>query len=680
MLTSFYFSKNQSNLENYKVVSKILPIYPSEVCPVCGKNPNITYICEDCNEIFCEDCVDLHGEDNIVCLQCGGADIHYDKHGRSFCRDCGCREMRNVKNLNPTCRICESENVVLIEDKQSQLIEEFKTIIKDTRAFIKPLEDMAERMTHYRHSLYQLRNEHPPCYHYPTLEDDAFLNFKLFDKAKSTLYDHVNKFFQEIQHNINYISEIQVIHPSKLPHVSDILKHFERERKKVTNLSINNVELIDKRINPDEEKVEFMEAMQANFTSFIGQLQLERDEKIVFALKCRLSTGTTKKKDYSNKNGTILITSKRLYFYHEQGVFQKRTVELFSVKLSDLQQAGVKGRLKKKVSLEFLNSMYQFSISKDNREELINWIEKARKFDSKNKNNEAGFKKLAKYKLNTKLFREDLENTIYELIGYHGSYVDNPISNPINQTIHSSMYRPKGLQGHSSNSYPNRNLYPNQTPNQESRFRPMNYQDIPPEQENITNHNRYGSYLEDDKNNGAPTQRLMTKAGHYGYPHDHSDSFRNQNFNQKTPNPVRYSNSYQANEFSSQNVQPDFGSQNNFGQVPIGNPQNFNNGNNDYRFKNQSAPNSAPPSNMNNFYTQHNEEMKLRKQVDKLRQEDYALTRTITMLEQRSDKGMINNIEFVKSYKQLQYEKYTIQEEINRIEKFLSEKNNMRNN
>ncbi|MHA1475603.1 MAG: hypothetical protein ACTSQ5_10490, partial [Promethearchaeota archaeon] len=289
-----------------------MPIYKNESCPICGKNPNLTYICEDCHEIFCEDCVDLNGEDNLVCVQCGDADIHSDKHGRPFCRKCGSHNMRNIKKLNPTCRICESENVVLIEEKQKQLIEEFKTIIKDTRAFIRPLEGMVERLTLYRHNLYQLRTEYPPCFHYSTLEDDAILNFKLFDKAKSTLYEHVNRFFQEIQHNINYIAEIQVTHPSNLPYISEILKHFERERKKVTNLSINNVEVIDKRISPDEEKVEFMGAMQGIFTSFIGKLQLERNEKVVFALKCKLSTGISKKKDYSNKNGTILITSKRL--------------------------------------------------------------------------------------------------------------------------------------------------------------------------------------------------------------------------------------------------------------------------------------------------------------------------------------------------------------------------------
>jgi len=644
-----------------------LPIYPNEVCPVCGKNPNLTYICEDCNEIFCEDCVDLHGEDNLACLQCGGLDIHYDKHGRSFCRDCGSHDMRNVKNIDPTCRICESEKVVLITEKQKQLIEDFKTIIKDTRAFIKPLEEMVERLTIYRHNLYQLRKEYPPCYHYPTLEEDAIINFKLFDKAKSTLYEHVNRFFQEIQHNIHYIAEIQVTHPSNLPYISEILKHFERERKKVTNLSINNVELIDKRVSPDEEKVEFMGAMQGIFTSFIGKLQLERDEKIVFALKCRLSTGTSKKKDYSNKNGTILITNKRLYFYHEQGVFQKRTVELFSVKLSDLQQAGVKGRLKKKVSLEFLNSMYQFSISKDNREELISWIEKARKFASNNKTNENGIKNLAKYKVNTKLFREDLENTIYELIGYHGSYVDNPNSYQNNQTMHSSMYRRKGFKGPQSNM------------EQDSRFKPMNFQNNLPQQESNIEQNRYGSF---SKRYEEPKQNLMTPAGHYGYPHDHTATppLKSRNFNQHQPNPVRHSNAFQSNEFTSQNGSIDFGSQSNSGQVPQGNPQNFNNNVDDFRNRNQSVPNPAYPSNMNNFYKQHNEEMNLRKQVDKLRQEDYALSQTISMLEQRSDKGMINNIEFVKSYKQLQVEKYVIQDKINEIEKFLSEKNSVRNN
>ncbi|MHA1718095.1 MAG: PH domain-containing protein [Promethearchaeota archaeon] len=627
-----------------------MPIYPNEVCPICGENPNLTYICEDCHEIFCEDCVDIHEEENLGCVQCGSTDIHYDKHGHPFCRDCGGNNLRTIKKLIPSCRICESENVISIVDKQKNLIEEFKTIIKDTRAFLRPFEELVERLNRYRHNLYQLRKEYPPCYHYPTLESDALILFKLFDKAKNTLYEHVNRFFQEIQHNINYIAEIHVTHPSNLTYIGEILKHFERERKKITNLSINNAENIDERLASVEEQIEFMESMQSLFTTFVGKLQLEPDEKIVYGLKCKLSTGTTKNKDFSNKNGTILITSKRLYFYHEQGVFQKRTVQLFSVKLSDLQQAGVKGKLKKKVSLEFLNSMYKFSITKDSRDKLIQWIENARKFDKNNIIDENDIKKLAKYKINTKLFREDLENTIYELIGFHGSFTNSQSLNQSNQTIHSSMYRRKGLQNPSSSS------------NQDMRFKPLNFPKNPQQPSIRENQGVFRTF---SQNYEKSTKPLMTPAGHYGYPHDHSSSFNYPNFGKKEPNPVNYFNSSQSTEFCSPNPNSglNIGNQSNFGHFSMEHSQNIKN-----------YQNSPYSQNMNSFTSHYNEEMNLRKQVEQMRQEDFALNQTISMLEQRYDNGLINNVEFIKSYKEMQRQKYVIQSKINQIEKYLSEK------
>ena len=113
-------------------------------------------------------------------------------------------------------------------------------------------------------------------------------------------------------------------------------------------------------------------------------MKLEAEERIVFGLNCKLSSGANSEKGFSNKNGTILITNRRIYFYHEQGVFKKKTVELFAVKLADLQATQVKGKLKKKVSLQFLNSMYNFSLSKKKRAILVDWIERAQEFDIKN--------------------------------------------------------------------------------------------------------------------------------------------------------------------------------------------------------------------------------------------------------------------------------------------------------
>ena len=148
-----------------------------------------------------------------------------------------------------------------------------------------------------------------------------------------------------------------------------------------------------------------------------GKITLAQDEKIIFALNCKLAEGNSQGNGMSSKNGTILLTNKKIYFFHQQGVFKKKSVLLFSVDIDDLQQVGVKGRLKKQVSLEFLNSMYRFTITKDNREKLIEWIEKARVFDSSATQDDDNFKKLEKFKLNIKLFREELENAIYQLIG-----------------------------------------------------------------------------------------------------------------------------------------------------------------------------------------------------------------------------------------------------------------------
>ena len=109
-------------------------------------------------------------------------------------------------------------------------------------------------------------------------------------------------------------------------------------------------------------------------------------------------------------------------------------MELFTVKLADLQAAEVKGKLKKKVSLQFLNSMYDFSISKAKREILVKWIERAQEFETKNILNDINLKKFLKYRITTKLFSEELENAIYNLVGYHGLRGENTLPTSSNTT------------------------------------------------------------------------------------------------------------------------------------------------------------------------------------------------------------------------------------------------------
>ncbi|WP_457557600.1 PH domain-containing protein [Candidatus Harpocratesius sp.] len=436
-----------------------MPIYPNEVCPICNENPNLQYICESCHEVFCEDCVELRTEEQYICLTCGSKNISFNKYDHPYCDDCGGHEVRMANKVLPTCPNCESTQVVRIVDKQRSLIDTYKQIINNTRQFLAPFESILNKLQTFRNKIFEIRQEYPQCYHHPTLESDSLLLFKLFDNGKNRVYDQANRFFQEIQRNIHYINEIQITHPSNLAYISEILNHFERERLKVEKLAKNEVEPLLNRLEPLEDKIGFMERMQSLFNKFLPKLHLDNDEKIVYGLNCKLSSGVNDKQGYSNKNGTILITSKRIYFYHEQGVFKKRTVLLFSVQLSDLQAAEVKGRLKKKVSLQFLNSMYDFSISKNKREIMVDWIERAQEFEVKNIINETHFKQLIKYRLTTKLFSEELENAIYNLVGYHGIFQNRGQVRYDSQSntnfFNSSMFRANQF----TNQYGNNNFF-----------------------------------------------------------------------------------------------------------------------------------------------------------------------------------------------------------------------------
>lgn len=435
-------------------------IYPNEVCPVCNENPNLQYICESCHEVFCEDCVDLHTEEQFICVSCGSKQISFDKYDQPFCQECGNTELRSINKVIPTCRTCESTQVILIADKQKSLMDEYKTIITNSREFLVPIEKVMDKLHKSRNELFELRQEHPVCLHHPTLESDGLLLCKLYDNGKNRIYEQANRFFQEIQRNIHYINEIQVTHPSNLSYISEILVHFERERKKVSNLAKSEMEPLLTRLEPVEDKIAFMERMQALFNKFFPKLHLDPEERIVYGLNCKLSSGANSEQGFSNKNGTILITNQRIYFYHEQGLFKKQTVLLFSVKLDDLQAAEVKGKLKKKVSLQFLNSMYDFSLSKNKRELLVDWIERAKEFDVRNTLNDTQFKKFIKYRLTTKLFNEELENAIYNLVGYHGLRNSNQQTVNANSNIFNShMFRASHLSNpnvipHTPDSFP----------------------------------------------------------------------------------------------------------------------------------------------------------------------------------------------------------------------------------
>jgi hypothetical protein len=633
------------------------PLY-EDPCPYCGRNFDLVYLCEDCHEVFCADCVNSRTDQTYWCMNCGGTEINSDKQGRLFCKGCHGTEIQTMNKPTPICPNCQGVNVVKINDKQTQLVDQFKSVVDDTRSFLTPLENLMNQLNDRRQQLFRLREESPRCYHYSTLESEFLIVFKLFDAAKNNIYEQVSGFFGELQRHLNYISEIPRTYPSNLPFITSIIKNLDREEKKVAQSVTEAISSIESKIETINSKLNTVEEIQVLFNAFTGKFILENDEKIVYGLKCKLSEGSGSNGDVSNRNGTILLTSKRLNFFHEQGVFKKKTVLLFSVKLDDLQQIGVKGRLKKTVSLDFVNSMYNFALTKEKREELIEWIDNAREFDNRNMLDSVNFEKLQKYKLNIKLFREEIENAIFDLIGYHGSMLSqNPrqIPTAANQVINSNMYRA---------SRNNNSTVPNQISRQDGyHYNSVRSEEFaaPPSKTGFRSfeYPRTGSenFQNGLRQGDKPSSPYMTPAGHFGYPHDRPLSPHH--FSSISGSPA-YSDPIPPN-YSSPFLSSEYGPQDNSAQ-PIGSrTPNFGVAS-EYESNGHTYMSKTAVPNFNGFRNINSEPVEGNNMIDQLRQEEYALSQTLHMLEKRFDDGTMNNVEFVKGYKSLQKDLFVIQE------------------
>ncbi len=741
-----------------------MPIYPGETCPICGENPNITNICEDCREIFCDDCMDVKAEEKLICAHCGSSEIYVDSRDTNYCKNCQSKDVKHTKDLIPICPNCDGTNVIKIKKKQKQLLDHYKEIINNSREFLKPLSDILDELRYIREILLELRETSPESDHYPNLESNLLVIFQLFNSAKHNLYENVNKFFQEIQRNINYIADIPITHPSNLPYIHEILLLFEKEHKKVKKFSRSSIENLINKIDEIKEKLNFMESIQTLFKKFMGKFQLEPDEQIVYGIECKLSSGENDEDNYSRKKGTILITSKRIHFLHEKGIFKKRNVLLFSVNLDDLQEVDIKGTLTKKVSLDFVNSMYQFKLSKENRNILIKWIKKARSFEATNYIDDNKFRKMRKFKLDLRMFKNELENAIYELVGYHGAKntPQGDMTGRSNHLVNERMYktsdftmnsRPKyrhataqkqknqnrhsGKSGYnqsnsgygqrnppqhgSKKSFEDRNPsqfgYPHDQKTMKSPFTKGNSVENKQFQNGFQNENRFSSnsnYSGGNKNEFQPSRdqnknqqfqnfKKQNRSAQYSNQNPHNNRMNRSNIdamfrqfskrtdqqgfeqsgnpqnpqsngsfsrgfgnsftrahsqggpaNQGNPSYAEQSNQNHENNFEGGN----FGQSNRFGQF----------GNN---FGGFNRNNREPKSNYQKFQQRTNEEFQVKSEIQKLQQEEFALGKTIKMLEKRFDAGYMSNVEFIKSYREMQREKFNIKSKIGQLQQYL---------
>ncbi|MHA1339571.1 MAG: PH domain-containing protein [Promethearchaeota archaeon] len=424
--------------------------YYEELCPFCEHNIFLTYICEDCTAVFCGDCLKEKVSEELICSNCGHNELERNKAGKFYCVKCNSENIISVKKTLYTCPNCGESKIIKISEKFNKIKEEFKDIIIKTKKFTEPLALVVKNLLETRERLVRLRLNKPCIYHFPKFESELLQSIKLFENLKEAANKKTIDFYDDVNRNLDYFANLHSLPPKTIPILDGINENFKKNMEELQEFLNNATKKFDPKIGALNLKINFMESIQTMFLSYKEDLNLEDDEKPVFGLKCKLDTGSNNDNEYHSKNGVILLTNKKLYFIHERGMIKKKSALLFSVLLEDLQTVQVEGAITKKLSLEFVNSMYKFKISKENRDQLIDFIEKARIFDS-NKIDETSLEAIREVEISIKNYQEALEEAIYAIISFcNNEYYTNIRMYQYNMTDNSNSSIPINSQSNNN--------------------------------------------------------------------------------------------------------------------------------------------------------------------------------------------------------------------------------------
>ena len=101
-----------------------------QMCPVCEKEKEIFYICDNCGSNFCIDCLDKKNPVRFECRRCKSTNVqilypelyvlpNYKKN--LICQYCGSNEYIEISSNKKVCPNCQSTHVFNIFEKKSQL-------------------------------------------------------------------------------------------------------------------------------------------------------------------------------------------------------------------------------------------------------------------------------------------------------------------------------------------------------------------------------------------------------------------------------------------------------------------------------------------------------------------------------------------------------------------------------
>ncbi|GAH35587.1 unnamed protein product, partial [marine sediment metagenome] len=148
------------------------------------------------------------------------------------------------------------------------------------------------------------------------------------------------------------------------------------------------------------------------FINYLKFLNLAEKEKPVYAIYAKLFNGLNTQDKYKKNKGILFITNFDLSFVHEYGKRKKKQEGIFKAPVKDLTKVQIRGKIFKKLYIEFPYGRYEFSLPPNSISRVLDYIMLARSFDETIVYDKEAAKKL----FNIEVDLSDLANFIEEAI------------------------------------------------------------------------------------------------------------------------------------------------------------------------------------------------------------------------------------------------------------------------
>lgn len=689
-----------------------------QICHFCQRTIKLAYYCEDCGTSCCSDCLNEEKIETLTCQECNSQKIDTSKGKKLICEECGSENVSRLNQILKSCPRCHSHQIINIYEKKEELEKNFLKLIKNARLIIEPFKEAANSLIVFRQKIENARAPPIRCHHYPSMESELYSLIKLFIYAKDNLLEKLNVLFHHLSLNKEYFFDIYNQPNSNVRIIEGIFENLNRSYVSITEFIESNSETINKGLIPLQNNLHFIEKVRNYFEMYKKYLNLAEEEKPVYAIHAKLANGLNSQDKYKKNRGILFVTNFDLSFIHLYGKFRKKRKNIFKAPVEDLTRLNIKGKLFKRLYIEFPYGRYEFTLPANSLNKILDYIIIARNFDE------------------TVIFDEDMANKLYE-IEIDTSEVINFVEEAINSFFsircqYSNLKQPiESTQGYGINnsnlqnippagmSAPIQQSYPNSTYSQiiNNPFNPnQRYQTYPTNQNSFILPPLYqNSYV---RTNGIP-QYIHTPQDLRYY----SDDLRNllpPNYNENQFFLQNFNNPHRI-----QNYQPQRGTnpfndlisdveEKNILMRKLEQMQKYGNGSPpDHRQinmdpldellyeshydRNPNITNENQPGYQgyiknhlsdlfNSDYSLSNSTRRNRVKNDKLKKkrmlelekERYSIDQTLNTLDTKFNDGIISEIDYFRTYKNLQKDLYLIDKKIENLEKEIRETQSIR--